>query len=355
MANGNPYGGFGPAISAASNPIAAILGLAGVPNASDISTAAQIGTTLAGVPIPNPLSGPLAPLSAGSVAAQASQLGATDPVTGQPIATLGMPQILGGRGIVSANPAVAAAYAPQGTLEPTPLGLTPTFAPDPSTSMATSPFADYTGTAGTRFGGSLGTNNTTDANGMAVGAGTGNSVPGSTDFGTRADPDANPTTQVPDAPPPDANLAEGNTGTPGSPGPVGIGEGAAPGTPGGIGTAVSGDAPGTGDAGGTAGNAGDGGGSAGTAGGAGVMKRGGRVGRPDPRQLAAKLRAGSRVTAGNPRSTRDDVPVVLQRNEEVMNRPAVKAHAQQLDAWNRQGRRQMDRSPGGFAVKSSQR
>jgi hypothetical protein len=47
--------------------------------------------------------------------------------------------------------------------------------------------------------------------------------------------------------------------------------------------------------------------------------------------------------------------VVLQRNEEVMNRPAVKAHAKQLDEWNKQGRRQMDRSPGGFAVKAPQR
>ena len=80
------------------------------------------------------------------------------------------------------------------------------------------------------------------------------------------------------------------------------------------------------------------------------MRRGGRVAkRPDPRRLAAMLKSGARVPVGNPRSKTDDVPVKLERNEIVMNRPAARAHAHTLDLWNQAGRRQMDRT-GGFAV-----
>jgi len=319
MANGNPYGGsLGPGVNAA-NTISTILGLTGVPN---------------------PLSGPLAPLSMASMAAQGSQLGATDPVTGMPIATLGMPTFLGGNGIIGASPAVTAAYSPNGTLVQTPLGMTPTFAPDPSTSMATSPFADYTGTVGKSFGGSLGTNNSTDENGMAVGAGTGNAMPGSTNFGARPDPDSN-TTQVPDAPPPDANLAEGNTGPPGNIGdPTGDAAAAAAAAAGATAAGVAGDAAGAAASGGTAGGGGD-----------AAMRKGGRVGRPDPRMLAAKLRSGARVDQGSHKAGQDDVPVRLSRGEVVENLPAAKAHAKTLEKWNEDGRQKMDhRGPGGMGV-----
>jgi hypothetical protein len=158
--------------------------------------------------------------------------------------------------------------------------------------------------------------------------------------------------------------------TTGEAGPVGIGEGAAPGTPGGIGAAVgtSGVAagigtpgepggpsgPGTagttgeGDGGGTGGGTGGGDGGGASGGGDGAMRKGGRVAkRPDPRKLADMLKSGARVPVGNPRSKTDDVPVVLQRNEEVMNRNATKAHGKTLDRWNAEG----NRRAGGMAVR----
>jgi hypothetical protein len=60
-------------------------------------------------------------------------------------------------------------------------------------------------------------------------------------------------------------------------------------------------------------------------------------------------KSGAPVPVGNPRSKTDDVPVKLERNEIVMNRPAARAHAQQLNEWNRDGRQQMSRQ-GGMAV-----
>jgi hypothetical protein len=71
--------------------------------------------------------------------------------------------------------------------------------------------------------------------------------------------------------------------------------------------------------------------------------------------LADKLRRGSRVDQGSRKPGQDDVPVRLSRGEIVENLPAAKAHAKTLDRWNEDGRRKMDRSPGGFAVKASQR
>jgi hypothetical protein len=83
----------------------------------------------------------------------------------------------------------------------------------------------------------------------------------------------------------------------------------------------------------------------------GAYKKGGRVRghRPDPRMLAAKLRQGAKVDVGDPRAKGDNVKRVdLQTGEEVMNRPAARAHAAQLEAWNRTGRRAMGQ--GGMAV-----
>jgi hypothetical protein len=122
--------------------------------------------------------------------------------------------------------------------------------------------------------------------------------------------------------------------------------------------------------GGDGGGAGDGGGGAGAGAGAGAgsgdggdggMRKGGQVRtrrqRPSAQALIAKLaesqrlKSGATVELGDPRSQSDDVPVRLEKNEIVMNRPAAAAHAKQLDEWNRQGRKQMDRSMGGFAIR----
>jgi hypothetical protein len=130
------------------------------------------------------------------------------------------------------------------------------------------------------------------------------------------------------------------------------------GVPGGAAAAPSGDVGDAGPAGTGGGGAGSGvgtgtaGGAGGDAGGAGgAYKKGGRVRghRPDPRMLAAKLRQGAKVDVGDPRATTDNVKRVdLQTGEEVMNRPAARAHAAQLEAWNRIGRRAMGQ--GGMAV-----
>jgi len=127
------------------------------------------------------------------------------------------------------------------------------------------------------------------------------------------------------------------------------------GVPGGAAAAPSGDVGDSGPAGTGGGGAGSGvgvGASGGDAGGTGgAYKKGGRVRgqRPDPRMLAAKLRQGAKVDVGDPRATGDNVKRVdLQTGEEVMNRPAARAHAAQLEAWNRTGRRTMGQ--GGMAV-----
>jgi hypothetical protein len=128
--------------------------------------------------------------------------------------------------------------------------------------------------------------------------------------------------------------------------PTGVNGPAAPATPSdaneGVGVAGVGSAGG--GAAGAASAPGDAGGGV-----SGAYRKGGRVQaaqrrRPDPRMLAAKLQRGARVDVGNPRATTDNVKRVdLQTGEEVMNRPAARAHAAQLEAWNRTGRRAMAR------------
>ena len=135
------------------------------------------------------------------------------------------------------------------------------------------------------------------------------------------------------------------------PGQVGVNGPAAPATPSdaneGVGLAGVSSAPAGAPAGGGGESApGDAGGGV-----SGAYKKGGRVRgqRPDPRMLAATLQRGARVDVGNLRATTDNVGRVdLQTGEEVMNRPAARAHAAQLEAWNRTGRRTMGQ--GGMAV-----
>jgi hypothetical protein len=136
------------------------------------------------------------------------------------------------------------------------------------------------------------------------------------------------------------NTQDSPPDAPGPTGPVGMpGEG------------MTNDGPSvsTGDSG-PSGPAGDGGtGPSGDGPGGGTFRTGGRVQRPDPRRLAQMLQRGAKVNVGS-KADKDSVPVRLERGEVVMNRPAARAHARQLDEWNADGRRGMGRSTGGFAI-----